>query len=72
MEEMATAGAPQIVEISAVSPEGYAAAISEGLQRASRGLTNIQSVWVNEQRVDVGKNEISEWRVTMQVTFIPD
>ena len=37
-------------EISAVSPEGFEAAIREALERANKTLRNIQGAWVKDMR----------------------
>ena len=60
----------KVTEISAASSESFEDAIREGIARASKTLQNIQSVWVNEQKVKVVNNQITEWRVIMKVTFV--
>lgn len=60
----------KITEISASSSESFEDAIRQGIARASKSLQNIQSVWVNEHKVNVVDNKIAEWRVIMKVTFV--
>jgi flavin-binding protein dodecin len=38
-----------VTEISAASPEGFEAAIREGIERANKTLRNIQSAWVKDR-----------------------
>lgn len=60
----------KVTEIIAASPNGFEDAIRLGIERANETLTNIQSVWVKEQNVKVEGGKISEFRVTMKVTFV--
>jgi dodecin len=60
----------KITEISASSNRSFEDAIQQGLSRASKTLENIQSAWVQEQKVKLVDNKISEWRVIMKVTFV--
>lgn len=60
----------KITEISAASPDSFEDAIRQGIARASKTIDNIQSVWIQEQKVSIADNKISEWRVFMKVTFV--
>lgn len=60
----------KVTEITATSPESFEAAIQSGLSRAGRTLKNIQGAWIKEQKVVWGGSKISEYRVTMKVTFV--
>src|SRR5690554_748409 len=60
----------KVIELSSASPESFEDAIRKGIERASKTIENIQGVWVQEQNVKVDGNQISEWRVTMKVTFV--
>jgi len=40
------------------------------VQRASETLEGIQGAWVKEQKVVWGGGAITEYRVTMKVTFV--
>jgi flavin-binding protein dodecin len=62
----------KVTEISAESPQGFEAAIKEGLARASKTLKHIQGAWVKEQHVRVEENAIKAYRVHMKVTFVLD
>jgi flavin-binding protein dodecin len=60
----------KITEISAESPQGFEAAIKEGLTRASKTLKHIEGAWVKEQLVRVEENQIKAYRVHLKVTFV--
>jgi dodecin len=62
----------KVTEISAESPQGFEAAIKEGLARASKTLKHIQGAWVKEQHVRVEENQIKAYRVHLKITFILD
>ena len=57
-------------EISAGSSKSFEAAVEKGIKRFSKTIDNVQSAWVKEQKVVVKDGEVSEFRVTMKVTFL--
>ena len=60
----------KIIEISAASSKSFEDAIPKGLARAGKTVSGIEGAWISEQKVKVEKGKISEYRVTMRVTFI--
>lgn len=60
----------KIAEISSTSPEGFEAAIRDGLERASKTLENISGAWVNDMKVDCENGRITSYRVNLRVTFV--
>ncbi len=60
----------RIIEISATSPQGFEAAIQEGIKRATQTLRGVQSAWVKEQRVILENNQITNYQVNLLVTFV--
>ncbi|HET9216178.1 MAG TPA: dodecin family protein [Terriglobia bacterium] len=60
----------KVTEIIAASTKGFDDAVREGIERANETLKNVQSAWVSEQKVLVEKGKITEYRVTMRVTFV--
>lgn len=60
----------RVTEIIASSKKGYEDAVEKGVKRANKTLKNVQSAWVQDTKVLVNKNGISEWRVTLKVTFV--
>lgn len=59
-------------EISATSSQSFEDAIKQGLDRATRTLRNVKSAWIKEQEVSLSGDQISEYKVTMIVTFVLD
>lgn len=57
-------------EISAGSSKSFEAAVEKGIKRFSKTIDNVESAWVKEQKVVVKDGEVSEFRVTMKVTFL--
>jgi flavin-binding protein dodecin len=60
----------KVTEISAISSTSFEAAITEGIERASKTLDNITGAWINEMKVDVEGSKITAYRVNMKVTFV--
>jgi dodecin len=59
-----------INEISAVSPDGFEAAIREALDRANQSLRNIQGAWVKDMNVMIEDGNITGYKVNLEVTFV--
>ena len=57
-------------EISASSDKSFEDAIKQGIKRFGNTIDNIEGAWVKEQKVKVKNGEVTEYRVTMIVTFI--
>ncbi|HZD51511.1 MAG TPA: dodecin family protein [Woeseiaceae bacterium] len=60
----------KVSEITASSSKSFEDAITQGIQRFSRTVEGVQEAWVHEQKVKVSGDSVSEYRVTMKVTFI--
>ncbi len=60
----------KITEIAASSPKSFDDAIKTGIARANKTLKHIRGAWVKDQKVVVEKGKITEYRVTMKVTFV--
>lgn len=60
----------KVTEITSTSPDSFEDAIRKGIGRASKTLDNIQGAWIKEQMVRCDGENITEYRVTMKVTFI--
>jgi dodecin len=58
------------VEITASSPKSFDDAVNIGIDRADKTLKNVQGAWIKDHKVIVEKGKITEYRVTMKVTFI--
>ncbi|UWF77605.1 MULTISPECIES: dodecin family protein [Microbacterium] len=62
----------RVTTITARSTESFEAAIQEGVSRANETLRNVSGAWVKEQQVIVVDGGITEWQVTLEVTFVLD
>ena len=58
------------VEISSGSSKSFEDAIRRGIKKTAKSVDDIQGAWIKEQKVVVNGDEVSEYRVTMKVTFI--
>ena len=59
-------------EISATSPEGFEAAVKEGIERANKTLRNVQGAWVKDMNVLIEDGSIQGYSVNLEVTFVLD
>jgi flavin-binding protein dodecin len=60
----------RVSKITAASPNGFQEAIQEGMKRSSKTLRGITGLEVISQKCKIDKGKITEYRVTMEVTFI--
>jgi flavin-binding protein dodecin len=60
----------KVTEITASSPKSFEDALNSGIARADKTLKNVRGAWVAEQKVKIDKGRITEYRVTMRVTFV--
>ncbi|MGD9563947.1 MAG: dodecin family protein [Pyrinomonadaceae bacterium] len=58
------------IEITSSSSKGFDDAINSGINRASKTISNIRGAWVKEQKLEVADGKVTEYRVTMIVTFV--
>ena len=57
-------------EIIASSTKSFDDAVQAGIERACKTLDNVTGAWIQDQRVLVKENKITEYRVTLKITFI--
>lgn len=57
-------------EITASSKKSFEDAIRSGIKRFSKTMDEVEGAWVKEQKVIIDGDEVSEFRVTMKVTFV--
>ncbi len=60
----------RVTEIISSSSKSFEDAVSNGVERASKTLKNVQGAWVKDQSVEVDNGKITEYRVVLKVTFI--
>ena len=60
----------RVTRITASSPTSWQDAVQEALQRASKTLRGITGLEVVNQKAKIIDGKISEYRVTIDITFI--
>jgi dodecin len=60
----------KVTEIISSSSKSFDDAVAVGIQRANKKLKNVRSAWVKSQKAIVDKGKITEYRVTLKVTFV--
>lgn len=58
------------IEIIASSSESSDSAVREGIAKASESVHGIRAAWIKDTKVEVTDNKVTEWRVTLAVTFV--
>ncbi len=58
------------IEISSTSTVGFEDAIKKGIERTAKTIDNVRGAWIKEQRVNVTDGNVTEYVVTMIVTFV--
>lgn len=59
-------------EINASSSKSFEDAVRKGIKRFGKTINHVEGAWIKEQKIVVSDNEVSEFRVTMKVTFVLD
>lgn len=60
----------KVTEITASSKVSFEDAVKQGIARASKTLDGIQGAWIKEQKVVCDGENVTEYRVSMKVTFV--
>lgn len=60
----------KVIEIIASSKKSFEDAVQDGVKRASDSLDEVTSAWVKDQSVKVKNGKVTEYRVTLKVTFL--
>ena len=60
----------KVTEIISSSKVSFDDAIKVGLKRADKTLNGIKSAWVANQQITVSRGNVSEYRVTLKLTFL--
>ena len=57
-------------EITASSGKSFEDAVKKGIERYMKTIDDVEGAWVKEQKVVVKDGDISEFRVTLKVSFL--
>jgi flavin-binding protein dodecin len=60
----------KITEVISSSSKSFEDAVNEGIERANKTIQNVKGAWVKDQQVVVVEGKITEYRVTLKITFI--
>ena len=60
----------KVIEIISSSKKSFDDAVSSGIAKASESVSGIQGAWIQDQKVVVSNGKITEYRVSMMVTFV--
>ena len=62
----------RVTKIIGSSPRNWQAAADEAVKRANKTLRGVTGIHVIEQKAHIEKGKITEYRTTVEVTFILD
>ena len=60
----------RITEVISSSPISFDDATKRCVERAASTLDNVKGAWVQDQKVVVENGTITEYRVTLKITFV--
>jgi dodecin len=60
----------RVTELSVVSETSFEDAIQEGVARATSTLRGVHGAWIKDQNVEIEDNNITGYRVNMEITFV--
>lgn len=58
------------IEITSSSTTSFDDALNSGIARAAKTINNIRSAWIKEQKAEISDGKVTEYRVTMILTFV--
>lgn len=60
----------KVVEVNSSSAKSFEDAIQTGIQKVTETVQNVQGAWINEQKVIIKDNKITEYRVNLKISFL--
>jgi dodecin len=60
----------RVTKLTASSSKGFDDAVERAIKRAAKTLRGLTGLHVLEQKAKIEKGKITEYRVTMEVTFV--
>ena len=60
----------RVTKITAASSRSWQDAVDQGLKRANKSLRGLTGLEVISQKAHIEKGKITEYRITMEITFI--
>ena len=65
-------GIAKDVEVNSSSQKSFEDAIQTGISKVTETVKNVQGAWINEQKVIIQDNKITEYRVNLKISFLVD
>ena len=62
----------KVVEVTSSSQKSFEDAIQTGISKVTETVKNVQGAWINEQKVIIQDNKITEYRVNLKISFLVD
>ncbi|TXE06346.1 dodecin domain-containing protein [Seonamhaeicola algicola] len=59
----------KVIEVLSNSEKSWEDATKKAVKKASKSLTNIRSVYVQDQSASVKDGEVTDFRVNLKITF---
>ena len=59
----------KVLEIMSSSEKSWEDATQKGIKKVSKTVKNVKSAWIKEQSVTVKDGSVTEYRVTMKLSF---
>lgn len=60
----------KVVEVNSSSAKSFEDAIQTGITKVTETVKNVQGAWINEQKVVIKDNKITEYRVNLKISFL--
>ncbi|MCL5767809.1 dodecin family protein [Acinetobacter sp. ANC5681] len=60
----------KVVEVNSSSNKSFEDAIQTGITKVTETVKNVQGAWINEQKVVIKDNKITEYRVNLKISFL--
>ena len=60
----------KVVEVYSSSTKSFEDAIQTGIAKVTETNKDVQGAWINEQKVVVKDNQITEYRVNLKISFL--
>ena len=62
----------KVVEVNSSSQKSFEDAIQTGISKVTETVKNVQGAWINEQKVIIQDNKITEYRVNLKISVLVD
>lgn len=60
----------KIIELTSRSNTSFDDAVGKGIAKAGESVHNMQTAWVKDQQVILEDDKVSEYQVSLKITFL--